>query len=173
MPHHNSAILIPKGAKRILIFSNCKGSVPAGYVKAGDLCVHINKATHWSEVKDIAGTWHELIVRHGNKTDAGKPTWFNPAVLDGFDCIHFTPTINGWGSAAWWRRYVSECGKNPTSGFLAYRAANMVNVDKLPVVLMGFNPAGDGGTYKAPQHGWEYEAKVYEKEKAVIVQYES
>lgn len=168
----SNAILIPDEAKRVLVFSNCKGKVPAGLVRAGDVCVHLNTARHFGEVRDIPGTWHELIVRHGRQKDGPNPVWFMPkGSLEGFDHIHFTPTIFGWSTHGWWHEYSSECrGKNPTTGFLAYRVATMeADTDGTPVILVGFDPAHDAGSFRSSLHGWDYEARVYEREKATIV----
>lgn len=170
--YHSSAIIIPAGAKRILVFANTEGRVPSGFVRAGDLCIHINKARHKSEVMSIPGTWHELVVRHGNARNGVKPTWHTPDDMTGFCCVHFTPTVKGWSCSEWWKEYKRKCGKCPTSGFIVYTAVKEAVEDSgrnMQVLLMGFDPAHDCGSYRADVHGWEYEASVYNAEKAVRV----
>lgn len=168
--HEKHAIIIPEGAKRIVILSNCKGKLPKGAVREGDLCVHLNRAAFKDEAMAVPGTWHELIVRHGRDSN-NNVIWFTPDKgVSGFSCVHFTPTINGWSGSMWWRLYRDKTGgKSPTTGFLAYRAASLVNSKGLPVILVGFNPSVDMGTYRSPKHGWDYEAATYAREKANII----
>ena len=47
-------------------------------------------------------------------------------------------------------------------------AVGVLNANRMPLrahelVLMGFNPGADCGSYRWPGHSWEYEAKIYER----------
>lgn len=169
------AIVLPDGCMRVLIFSNGVGCVPAGLVRAGDVCVHLNAARHASEVMEVPGTWQALIVRHASGRfhvpGVPRPGWFIPESFEGFCHVHFTPCVHGWSESAWWQDYaLRNPGKCPTTGFLAYREAREVcRVRGIPVVLVGFDPGGDVGTEKWGGHAWGYEAEVLRRERARIV----
>ena len=166
----NPLLLLPHDACRIVCVANTPGRAPHGALHPGDFVVHCNTAVHADALMRIPGLWHAVLCRH-HTMGVRRPGYFTPASFDGFCVVHFTPTVNGWSGSPWWETYTrSNPGQCPTTGFCAYRLAQeAARVRGLPVVLLGYRPGRGEGTYRARCHAWEYEAAVYEREKAVIV----
>ena len=47
--------------------------------------------------------------------------------------------------------------------YIPQRSGITIDISVLDVVLMGFNPGADCGTYRWPGHAWEYEESVYKQ----------
>lgn len=166
----SNPLLLPHDAQRIVCVSNCIGRLPAHCVRAGDVVVHLNTARHALELLGVAGTWHALICRH-RKGEKFHPGYFTPGDFEGFSIVHFTPTVNGWSGSPWWQDYARRNpGQCPTTGYLAWQLAMEAAAPRgLPVLLLGYQPQRDAGTYRAPCHAWLYEAKQYARNQARII----
>lgn len=160
------------GTRRIVVFSNVTDgfSVDKVGLRAGDLCIHINKAANAAEAMKVRGTRHILMVRHGKGGSRGSGfKWYAPECIDGFDHVFFTPTYKSCSDLPWWHPYVAaNHGKVPSTGYMAYRMSRS-EAPGIPVVLAGFDPGVDHGTPMFSGHAWAYEAAVYKREKAVLV----
>lgn len=171
----NPLLLIPHDACRIVCVANTPGRVPREAVHPGDFVVHCNLAVHADELMAVPGMWHALLCRHHEGTGKRRPDYFTPrGGFAGFQVVHFTPTVNGWSGAPFWVEYArANPGRCPTTGFCAYRLAQDAARGRgLPVVLLGYRPDRGDGTFRAPCHAWDYEAAVYRREGARIVNLE-
>lgn len=162
---------IPKGTKRIVIFSNVT-SIDLDTLKLGkgDHCIHLNRAMHYQEAISVPGTTHACLVRSGinERKDKKQLRWFNPSTTIGFgQIIYIEDSL--FHRCPWWQAYKRENPKKcPTSGFLAWHMA-MDSGAGLPVVLCGFAPGEDFGSYAYPGHAWEYERDAYASAGATII----
>lgn len=148
---------LPCEVRRVIVFSNItKGfSVEEVGLRAGDLCLHVNRARHFEEARKVEGTMHLLIVRARASV---RTEWFSPPSTNGFERVWYARSIAELPGMSWLREYA---GKNPSTGFVA---ANMARTlwPHLPIILAGFDPEGDHGTYRWPGHDWSAEARWYE-----------
>lgn len=156
----------PAGAERIVIFSNVTSFDPARVpVRAGDWCIHINRAAHAAAAMSVPNTWHTLFVRHGSNHGTGY-TWHTPpAGFNGYQSVVFyfnaPPT-------AWMQEYrLNAKSSNPTSGFCCFQYARAA-APHLPLILAGFAPDSDI-SYRWPEHDWQYEANYYKKHNITII----
>lgn len=153
-------ISVPRGARRILVFSNVTEGFPEIELLPGDWCIHINRARHYAETIRVPRTSHALIVRSG-LTPRRRIMWFNPPRVTGIAQIVYLRHGNPIAQRPWWREYLrANPRKFPTSGFIA---ANLMRdlAPRLPLILVGFDPANDHGTCMWHGHAWKYEAQWY------------
>lgn len=163
LPGVQEGLVLPPGVRRVVIFSNVSGVDARAVLKPGDLAVHINRARYFPAVRDVPDVVHALVVRRGRDRRTGRMVWYEPPVTTGFSQVLRVRDVPMRARRGWWRDYCRENpGKCPTTGFICWHLAREA-APGLPVVLMGFNPGADCGTYRWPGHEWEYEAKIYEK----------
>lgn len=154
---------VPPGTRRVVIFSNVPGVAARAAVQPGDYCIHINRARHFPAVRNAPRVAHALVVRSGQDSRTGRTFWFTPPDTTGFSQLLHVQDVPMRSRRRWWQEYCREHpGKCPTTGFICWHLAREA-APELPVVLMGFNPGADCGTYRWPGHAWEYEAKIYER----------
>lgn len=152
---------VPPGTRRVVLLANVPGLDARAMVREGDFCVHINRARYFPALRGVAGLRHALVVRRGQDNRSGRPVWFEPPSTAGFEQVVRVQDIPMRAHRKWWQEYCrANPGKCPTTGFICWHLAQEA-APGVPVVLAGFNPAEDCGTYRWPHHAWEYEAKVY------------
>ena len=152
---------VPPGTRRVVIFSNVPGLDARAMVREGDFCVHINRARYFPALRGVAGLRHALVVRRGQDNRSGRPVWFEPPSTAGFEQVVRVLDIPMRARRRWWQEYCRENpGKCPTTGFICWRWAQEA-APGVPVVLVGFDPSRDCGTYRWPGHAWGYEAAEY------------
>lgn len=164
-PQSGTLFQAPAGAQRIVIFSNVANFDPARIpLKAGDWCIHINRAAHASAAMAVPGTWHTLFIRHGGNHGTGFIWHTPPAGFNGYRSVVFyyhAPT------AVWMQEYrLHAKSGNPTSGFICYQNARAA-APHLPLILAGFAPDSDI-SYRWPEHDWQYEADYYKQHHVTI-----
>lgn len=156
-------LTVPRGVRRVVVFSNVPGLNARAVLKPGDLAVHINRARHFSAARDVAGVTHALVVRRGKDRAGGGPIWFDPPSTAGFTQVLHVQDEPMRSRRCWWQEYCrANPRKCPTTGFICWHLAREA-APGLPVVLVGFNPGTDCGTYRWPGHAWEYEDRVYKQ----------
>lgn len=163
-----SGLILPPGTRRVVIFSNVPGVAARAAVQPGDYCIHINRARHFPAVRNAPQVTHALVVRRGRDTRTGRFVWYEPPSVAGFHQVLRVQDVPMRSRRRWWQDYCRENpGKCPTTGFICWHLACEA-APGLPVVLVGFNPGADCGTYRWPGHAWGYEARVYEQERASV-----
>lgn len=161
-------LLLPPGVRRVVIFSNVPGVEARAVLQTGDWAVHINRARHFTAARDVPGVTHTLVVRRGRDHRTGRLVWYDPPSTAGFSQVLRVRDVPMRSHRSWWQEYCREHpGKCPTTGFICWHLAREA-APELPVVLVGFNPEADCGTYRWPGHAWGYEARVYEQERASV-----
>lgn len=169
---HADGLIIPRGVQRVLVFSNVPGlDVGAVGIRRGDLCIHLNTARHYEQVRQTPGTWHTLLVRGGKRTENGQSMriWYEPPSTKGMGQVLHIDDAPMRALRPWWRQYcTANPGKSPTSGFIAWHLAREA-APGIPVVLVGFAPGERWGTPIWQGHAWQYEAKEYARAKADIL----
>ncbi len=159
----SDGLTVPRGLRRVVVFSNVPGLDARAVLRPGDLAVHINRARHFPAASKVAGVTHAVVVRRGKDHAGGGPIWFDPPSTAGFSQVLHVQDVPMRSRRRWWQEY---CRKNPrkcpTTGFICWHLAREA-APGLPVVLAGFAPGKDVGTYRWPGHAWEYEEKNYEK----------
>lgn len=156
-------LLLPPGVRRGVIFSNVPGMEARAVLQPGDWAVHINRARYFTAARDVPGVTHTLVVRRGKDCAGGGPIWFDPPSTAGFTQVLHVQDVPMRSRRCWWQEYCrANPRKCPTTGFICWHLAREA-APGLPVVLVGFNPGADCGTYRWPGHAWEYEAKIYER----------
>ncbi len=156
-------LTLPQGVRRVVVFSNVPGLDARAVLKPGDLAVHINRARHFSAARTVPGVTHTLVVRRGIDRAGGGTIWFDPPSTAGFTQVLHVQDVPMRDRRRWWLEYCrANPRKCPTTGFICWHLAREA-APGLPVVLVGFNPGADCGTYRWPGHAWEYEAKFYER----------
>ena len=154
-------LTLPRGVCRVVVFSNVPGLNAQAVLKPGDLAVHINRARQFPAARLVAGVTHALVVRRGKERTGGGPIWFDPPSTAGFSQVLHVQDAPMRARRRWWQVYCrANPGKCPTTGFICWHLAREA-APELPVVLVGFNPSKDCGTYRWPGHAWEYEAAEY------------
>lgn len=149
---------VPPGTRRVVIFSNVPGLDARAMVREGDFCVHINRARHFPAVRNAPRVAHALVVRSGQDSRTGRTFWFTPPDTTGFSQLLHVQDVPMRSRRRWWQDYCRENpGKCPTTGFICWHLAREA-APGLPVVLVGFDPSRDCGTYRWPGHAWGYEA---------------
>lgn len=158
-----AAIAVPPACRRVLIISNVADLDPEGIgVRAGDLCVHLNRARWFDELRRVPGTWHVLLVRSG-RSGVGDRMWFEPPCKDGFSQVFYIYDAALRVGRAWWSRYCRDNpGQCPTTGYIAAHLAREAS-PHLPLVLVGFDPLRSHGSPRWRGHAWAYEADVYRR----------
>lgn len=152
---------LPRGVRRVLIFSNVVQGWPQPELREGDLCFHINTARHAAEVMGADGVRHWLFCRHGAGRVQGRPRWYTPSVFDGFERVVFIDSAVLCAGMSWcaeWRE--KGGGKSASTGFML---ANICRElwPQLPLVLVGFEPGVYHGTPLWGGHAWTAEAEWY------------
>ncbi len=161
---------VPSTAKRIVIFSNIPGFNPArAGIRDGDFCIHCNRSVHFNATKAISGTIHACLVRHGKNKKTGGWCWYDPDTTNDMRQIIHIDDAGMSSRRQWWRAYRAATGKAPTTGFIAWHLAREAVGDSLPIILAGFAPGEQRGTYLWDGHAWNYEAEVYRKSGAAII----
>lgn len=165
-------LIIPRTARRIIIFSNVTNLDPARVeLRPGDHCIHLNRAKQFDKIKLIPGLTHAVAIRGGKvkQTGSSVQVWYNPPDTRGMlQVLH----INDAPMASrrkWWRQYWADNpGKGPTSGFICWHLAQEA-APSLPIILAGFAPGEDFGTPQYSGHAWGYEAEAYARACANII----
>ncbi len=165
-------LMIPRTARRIVIFSNVPGFSPARVeLRPGDHCIHINRARQFPKVCNVPGVTHAVAVRGGKDKQTGQKVqvWYSPPSTRGMlQVLH----INDAPMATrrkWWRQYWADNpGKGPTSGFICWHLAQEA-APSLPIILAGFAPGEDFGSPQYSGHAWNYEAEAYARAHAYII----
>ena len=164
LPGAQTGLLLPPGVRRVVIFSNVPGVDARTVLKPGDWVVHINRARYFTAVRDIPGVAHTLVVRRGRDHRTGRMVWYEPPSTAGFSQVLRVRDVPMRSHRRWWQEYCREHpGKCPTTGFICWHLAREA-APGLPMMLVGFNPGTDCGTYRWPGHDWEYEAYFYAHE---------
>lgn len=154
---------LPPGVRRVVIFSNVPGVEARAVLQPGDWAVHINRARHFTAARDVPGVTHTLVVRRGRDRRTGRLVWYAPPSTAGFSQVLRVRDVPMRSHRRWWQEYCREHpGKCPTTGFICWHLAREA-APELPVVMVGFNPGVDCGTYRWPGHAWEYEDRVYKQ----------
>ena len=162
---------IPRGARRIVIFSNVvKDFDPRALpLQPGDHCIHINRARQFFKVVDMPGVTHALVVRRGTEPVNRRIRWYDPPAKDGFTQVLHIADVPMRARRPWWRdycqRYARQC---PTTGFICWHLAQEA-APSLPVVLAGFAPGENFGTHQWRGHAWAHEADEYARAGVRIV----
>ncbi len=163
LPGERSELSLPPGTQRVVVFSNVPGLDARAVLRAGDLAVHINRARHFPAVRDVPGVEHALVVRRGQDCRTGRTVWYDPPSTTGFSQVLRVHDVPMRARRRWWQDYCRQNpGKCPTTGFICWHLAREA-APGLPVVLAGFAPGKDVGTYRWPGHAWEYEERVYKQ----------
>ncbi len=161
---------IPAAAQRIVIFSNIPSFNPVrAELRAGDFCIHCNRAVHHAATKGIRGTIHASLVRHGQEKDTGQWHWFDPASTNELRQVIHVDDAGMSSRRQWWRTYRAATGKTPTTGFIAWNLAREAVGDTVPIILAGFAPGKQCGSPLWSGHAWNYEAEAYRKNGATII----
>lgn len=163
-PTRQTALLLAP-APRFIVLSNAPEKVWSGIdIRKDDVLVFLNKAVDFAR---LAGKRNRrlLISRRHN---GDKASWFLPPGQEYeltrlYDDFLLLSDDALEAERPWYAEYLRESGgKVPTTGWVAYRLLK----DCYPgsdVVLCGFNPGGENGSYKWPRHGWAYEADYYKR----------
>lgn len=156
-------LLLPEGTRRVVVFSNVPRVEARAVLQAGDFAVHINRARYFTAVRAVPGVTHALVVRRGRDRRTGRLVWYEPPGTEGFAQVLRVQDVPMRARRRWWQAYCrANPGKCPTTGFICWHLAREA-APELPVVLVGFNPGADCGTYRWPGHAWEYEDRVYKQ----------
>lgn len=174
MLHGEKFYPVPPSAARFVLVANVErlnfarlDCMPGGRLTSNDVLVEFNLARHHASLDAYCKArnihpWRYLIVRHKSRTEYNAPTCF-----DGFHWVYFISRLTRLGQTGFFNAYRLEtAGHVPTTGFAAWRCFKLSG---LPVILFGFDPVGDTTSRHAPGHDWEHEARVYRREKAIIV----
>lgn len=163
LPGVQEGLVVPRGTRRIVVFSNVPDVAAAAAVQPGDFVVHINRARQFSAVRGVPGVVHVLVVRRGRDRRTGRMVWYEPPSVAGFQQVLRVADVQLRARRRWWQVYCrTNPGKCPTTGFICWHLAREA-APGVPVVLVGFNPGADCGTYRWPGHAWEYEESVYKQ----------
>ena len=155
----NPYFSLPANCRRIIVFSNAR-HLPLPDFSPGDLLVHLNRARSaaaaMQATRGLTGCAHILLVR-ASDLDSGK--WFWPRRLDGYQAV-ITLRHETWQRQPWYSAYRAAGGANPSTGFIA---ANNLRAwhPHTPIILCGFAPGRDIGTFRSPTHQWDLEARWY------------
>lgn len=157
-PLRGKLLSIPEKARRIVILSNARKRFPTLCIKPGDCCIHINRAIHAERAMRVPDTTHLLIVR----PSASRPLdWFLPQKgINGYYhvlCVrdsHILPSFH------WYQQWRKTSPKSPTTGFIAANICREIYPEK-PLILAGFAPDEDLGTYRWSGHDWQAEKNWY------------
>lgn len=174
MIHGEKFYPVPNGAARFILVANVAtlnmarlDCMPGGALTSNDVLVEFNRAPHHAELdayckaKNI-DPWRYLIVRHKSRTEYNVPESFS-----GYNWVYFISRLTRMGKSDFFKAYRFDTGgKAPTTGFAAWHC---MRLSGLPVILFGFDPVGDQTSRHAEAHDWEHEARVYKREKAIIV----
>jgi len=166
---------IPAGTRRIVIFSNVTRNFDprALPLRAGDHCIHINRARQFFKVADTPGVTHALVVRKGTGKQFKRVKWYDPPTSEGFLQVLHIADVPMRKRRPWWREYCQRNARRcPTSGFICWHLAREA-APTVPVVLAGFAPGEKFGTPQWRGHAWEYEAQTYARAGAEIVRPDS
>lgn len=164
-----AGLCVPPGVRRVVLLANVPGLDARAVVREGDFCVHINRARHFPALRGVAGLRHALVVRRGRSGGSGRWGWFEPPSLVGFERVVRLQDVPMRARRGWWKEYCRvNPGMCPTTGFICWRLT-LEAAPEVQVVLAGFAPGRDCGTYRWPQHAWDYEAAVYAREGACVL----
>lgn len=162
-------IHLEKPAKRFFIFSNAPGKDVSSLDISpdDDVVVLLNHAVDFDALPHA----RKILISRKNADKAND--WFLP---DGHEnklsqlYEDFVLPLDSEfaNERPWYNEYRKSTGKIPSTGWLAWRLIRQ-DYPEAEVILVDFNPAGDIGTYKWPQHGWAHEAKDYSKNGAKII----
>lgn len=156
-------ISLPARTKRVILLSNI-ANPPAFQFADGDLVVELNRAVHHEALrKVIAGHPIDnfLVVRH-NKDKHFLPENF-AEISTSWDTIVLSSNRYGFNQEAWFRKYVKDSKKYPTTGYCAYKAIRERR-PKIEIIGLGFN-LDDHSTPHAAMHDWEREHAEFAKDK--------
>lgn len=165
-PRKSVAALVlrmPRGVQRVVVLSNVVQGWPAERIglRAGDLCIHLNRAAHAAEAMAVEGVHHWLLCRHAVARAALGYRWYTPASMEGFERVLFLHDAELCAGLTWWAEWRQLSGGKPaTTGFIA---ANICRDlwPELPLVLAGFAPGVYHGTPLWSGHAWQLEAAWY------------
>lgn len=146
---------------RLVVIANTQapGFAPASFLRPGDYCIHLNRARHAPACMAVPGTRHALLCRRN--TDAAG--WFTPAAgFNGFDRVLFVDFGELCIGSSWYAEWSRLTSASPTSGFIAANLCRELH-PQLPLLLLGFDPAHERGSYRWAGHEWEREAAWYEQ----------
>lgn len=165
-------LIIPRTARRIVIFSNVLDFAPARVkLRSGDHCIHLNRARHFPKVCNVPGVTHAVAIRGGKDKSTGRnvQVWYSPPSTRGMlQVLHINDATMA-SRRKWWRQYWADNpGKGPTTGFICWHLAQEA-APSLPVVLAGFAPGEDFGSPQYSGHAWSYEADAYARARANII----
>lgn len=155
---------IPSNVKRVVLIANVQ-TPPRFDFRDGDLIIEMNKAVHHGSVMRIKqqapNVLDFLFVRH-TKGEHFLPDNFSRLTTT-WDSILLTSPRYGFSTETWFKDYHTKTGKTPTTGFAVYSLIRTRD-RRLPIIGLGFN-LNDNTTPHCPLHDWEYEYKVYNKDK--------
>lgn len=153
---------------RFFVLSNAKEkNIERLDIHDDDVVVLLNKGVDFEAVKP----YRKMLICRRN---AGKrEEWFIPEgqayTMSKLYEDYLIPTDEELSAErAWFRDYKAQTGKQPTTGWIAWKLLQD-DFPTVPVVLVDFDPDGDVGTYKWPKHDWSFEARDYARAHATIV----
>lgn len=173
-PSRQTSILLPRGG-RFLVFSNAPNkSLEKLNIRPDDIFVFINKAVDFDKLK----TFNNKRILFSRSNANRRGSWFLPpgqedllpSLYDDFLLLSDEALSR---ERPWYKEYrAATGGKVPSTGWITYR----ILTDDLPgaeVLLVGFNPAGDTGSFKWPRHAWSYEADYYRRHAVSILNFDN
>ena len=148
-----------EGMQRIVVVANTSvpGFRPADYLRPGDYVLHLNHARHAKSCMAVEGTRHAVLVRHNSAEVRG---WFAPAAFTGYSRVIFVEQSELVRGTAWFAEWRQRSRKSLSTGFIA---ANLCRErhPSVPLLLLGFDPLCNRGSYRWQGHDWEGEAAWY------------
>ena len=161
-------LYLKKPAKRFFVFSNAPGKdVSSLDITSDDIVVLLNHAVDFDSLP------HARKLFIGRKNADKSNDWFIPEGQQNrlsqlYEDFLLPLDAEFADERPWYNEYRKATGRIPSTGWLAWKLLREDFPDA-EVILVDFNPAGDIGTYKWPQHGWAYEAKDYAQNGAKII----
>ena len=148
-----------EGMQRIVVVANTQvpGFRPADYLRQGDYVLHLNHARHARSCMAVEGTRHAVLVRHNSAEVRG---WFVPESFTGFSRVIFVEQSEMVRGSVWFAEWRERSKKSLTTGFIA---ANLCREKHpgVPLLLLGFDPLRNRGSYRWQGHDWAAEARWY------------
>ena len=148
-------ISLPRGTKRVLVLSNVRLGFRMPPLHKGDVLIHLNKAVHKAQFDTVPDVQHILVFRSGT---GGK--WFAPAGMTNYTEVVPATVEKIASKTAWLKEWKTHTSAQPSTGFLVANTLREYHPD-LPLLLVGFAPDRDCGTYRWPSHNWIAEATWY------------
>lgn len=166
---------IPAEVRRAILVANVAhldmsrlDCMPGGPIRNHDLLLEFNRAPHKEELDRALAARNVNPIRYLVVRHRGYRVYNAPATPDGYDHVMLTSRRCGMANNDWFMAYRRATGgKVPTTGHAMWLMLRATTT--LQLVLWGYNPTGDHTSEHCPAHDWDYEAKVYRREGALLV----